>query len=74
MLSRDPEGVLCLEDGDGRVRLDMTDAVSRSVDVQRELTSGAGRRPIYRRMHGADRGGIYNRGNHTSASHGSSPK
>lgn len=28
MLSRDPEGRLCLEDGEGRVRLDMTDAVS----------------------------------------------
>lgn len=27
MLSRDPEGRLCLEDGEGRVRLDMTDAV-----------------------------------------------
>lgn len=28
MLSRDPEGRVCLEDGEGRVRLDMTDAVS----------------------------------------------
>ncbi|ORX38923.1 DNA polymerase alpha/epsilon subunit B-domain-containing protein [Kockovaella imperatae] len=27
MLARDPEGRLCLEDGDGRVRLDMHDAV-----------------------------------------------
>ncbi|EIW66910.1 hypothetical protein TREMEDRAFT_45435 [Tremella mesenterica DSM 1558] len=27
MLSRDPEGRLCLEDGEGRVRLDMDDAV-----------------------------------------------
>jgi hypothetical protein len=28
MLSRDPQGKLCLEDGDGRVVLDMEDAVS----------------------------------------------
>jgi hypothetical protein len=28
MLSRDPEGRLTLEDGDGRVVLDMVDAVS----------------------------------------------
>jgi DNA polymerase epsilon subunit 2 len=27
MLSRDPEGRLCLEDGEGTVVLDMTDAV-----------------------------------------------
>ena len=28
MLSRNPEGKLCLEDGEGRVPLDMEDAVS----------------------------------------------
>jgi DNA polymerase epsilon subunit 2 len=28
MLSRDPEGRLCVEDGEGRVVLDMEDAVS----------------------------------------------
>jgi len=30
MLSRNPEGKLCLEDGEGRVPLDMEDAVSLS--------------------------------------------
>jgi DNA polymerase epsilon subunit 2 len=34
MLSRDPEGRLCLEDGEGRVRLDMTDAVSFRVHIE----------------------------------------
>jgi hypothetical protein len=31
MLSRDPKGRLCLEDGEGRVVLDMQDAVSASI-------------------------------------------
>lgn len=33
MLSRDPEGRLCVEDGEGRVRLDMDDAVSHHETV-----------------------------------------
>jgi hypothetical protein len=38
MLSRDPEGRLCLEDGEGRVRLDMEDAVSCVVLDRCQLT------------------------------------
>lgn len=59
MLSRNPEGRLCLEDGEGAVVLDMEDAVSRHRVVLRELrkvdiaAAGSRRRPLYGRQHGA---------------------
>lgn len=34
MLSRNPEGLLCLEDGEGLVVLDMEDAVSPSISAE----------------------------------------
>lgn len=73
MLSRNPEGKLCLEDGEGRVPLDMEDAVSHSYSVsdltwnmrrigkrdRGELMIGTWRRNVHGGMYGLDRGGIY---------------
>jgi hypothetical protein len=73
MLSRNPEGRLCLEDGEGRVPLDMEDAVSGSVfEVNDAHMPGSRRRHVYRRMFGPDRGGIYNRRDSQGACYGSS--
>jgi hypothetical protein len=50
MLSRDPEGALCLEDGEGRVRLDMEEAVRErryGVVWLIRIDSGSGRRAVH---------------------------
>jgi hypothetical protein len=39
MLSRNPEGKLCLEDGEGLVTLDMEDAVSSRTLAQRSANA-----------------------------------
>jgi hypothetical protein len=68
MLSRNPEGKLCLEDGEGRVPLDMEDAVSppRHRHIQLHLRRnvlrlmiGSWRGNVHGGMYGVDRGGIY---------------
>jgi len=60
MLSRNPEGKLCLEDGEGRVPLDMEDAVSSSRQMEGlRLMIGSWRGNVYGGMYGTDRGGIY---------------
>lgn len=87
MLSRNPEGKLCLEDGEGRVVLDMEDAVSRPrrgvggaekgdrVDEARSTLIlrpvGTGRRNVYGGMYGPDRGRVHGRRDHTCFGNGS---
>jgi DNA polymerase epsilon subunit 2 len=43
MLSRNPEGKLCLEDGEGRVPLDMEDAVSLVNSAEEDAEAGVDR-------------------------------
>lgn len=59
MLSRDPQGRLCLEDGEGRVVLDMEDAVCDHSDLRpiRRIVAddtGTWRRALYGGMYGLD--------------------
>ena len=82
MLSRNPEGKLCLEDGEGRVPLDMEDAVSLNTpcllgkrgEVRQGLMVGTWRRNVYRGMYGLDRRGVYDRGDCKGIGNGSSTK
>jgi hypothetical protein len=46
MLGRTAEGLLCLEDGDGRVVLDMDEAVRRSPLLLIEALADLGSSPI----------------------------
>lgn len=72
MLSRNPEGRLCLEDGEGRVPLDMEEAVSEPDRTERSSADGLGsrRRNVYRGLYGPDRGRVHDRGDGEGAGYG----
>lgn len=71
MLGRTAEGLLCLEDGDGRVVLDMDEAVSLPPEGPRlaggsltrpPLRADPRRGPLYRGLPGPRRWRVYGRG------------